>query len=757
VIPQNRIDPIAARIVDLYPLPNISGRENLANNFFAAPGRPTDADQLDFRVDHQITSNNRMFARYSLRDEEQKRPGPFKLPAGENGGDLSDLRGNALTAGLSSVLTNKVHNEFRFGWTFFDTGLDVFATENLNEQFGITGAVGTQFGQHDRGLARFFPSGYSFIGSSCCWPNDDELLIYQFNDNVLWQAGKHTIKFGIQYHRLDKLSLSAVDNRGTFNFNGQYSAQFPNQATSRAATGNGLADFMLGMANGGRSSAPAGEHIIYNNWGLYFQDDWKITRKLTWNIGLRWEVFAGPNWPPKNQVASRIIFKDDPNYKIWDNETVDTLNPEFVEWTFPDGGCGCQLDKDNFAPRMGLAYQVAQNTVIRAGAGIYYGNVDYIGIEDGRFWGNNPAGRPVNIAIPNVETAVYSLGTGAPQLQAPFAPDELPLTLAWGIPEYLDSPYTAQWFLDVQHMLPWDIVMSVGYNGTSSSHLPLPWGRNANAPLGPHPTQNAFVRRRFAGLTNFLKYDNIANANYNAMVFRLEKRFSDGVTFLNSFTWQKGMDYGTEWLTASEAGGFGNRPNEHVKDLHLARAESAFNRRLAYSLSFMWELPFGPNRNRLQSGPASWILGGWQLGGILSMQSGPPISHSMFPGGAHNCACRPMGDLVGDPNLPESQRTVERWFNTDAFQLVDPGSRLGFAGRGLIDGPGWKNLDFSAVKNFYMPWEGHYFQFRFESFNLTNTAHFGGPLSTNIGLAGRGAINAGDDPRLIQFALRYVF
>ncbi len=752
-LPAERMDPVSQSILNLFPLPNVAGRENLPFNFFTAPGLATDFNQYDFRVDHNLNDSNRIFGRYSLRDELRASPGPFELPANDNMGQIEDMVGHNVGFGWSSAVSSSLHNEFRFGWTWFDTAFDIPATENLNDQFGIQNAVGSMFGQHDLGLARFRSTGFSDIGSRCCWPNDDELLNTQFADNVLWNFSNHSLKFGGEYKYLNKRSVSARQNRGMFTFNGQYTAQFPNRGASRVSQGHSIADFLLGWANGGSNLGPAGEDTNHPYWAFYVQDDWKVTPRLTVNLGLRWELFRGPfhrNGP--DSIGSQFVLVGDPQYEALDDDFIEVFDAEFQEWRLPEDGsdCACRPDKNNLAPRVGFAYQATSNTVIRGGGGIYYGDQDFLGISDGRFYGNNAANVRGSQVIPNFEQASLRVPI-LPDL-SPTAPlDQLapntPGTVV--IPEFLPTTYSAQWFLDVQHRLPWDTVLTIGYNGNATSHQSR--GRLVSDP-GPHPDLNWQGRERFPGRNpRFLtKYDNILNANYNAMVFKAEKRFSDGLTFLSSFTWQHSLDYGTELFTTTE----GTFITHRISDTASAYGRSGLDRKLAYNASFMYELP-GP-----KDGPAGAVLGGWQVGGILSLLHGPPFDTN-FNNTILHCLCKARGNVVEDPNLPESQRTVERWFNTDFAENVTRDDvaegRYGSAGRNLVWAPGWKSFDLLVSKNFYMPWEGHHMQFRFEAFNMTNTPHFGRPATNLDRRASVGIINAVEDPRLIQFALRYVF
>lgn len=242
--------------------------------------------------------------------------------------------------------------------------------------------------------------------------------------------------------------------------------------------------------------------------------------------------------------------------------------------------------------------------------------------------------------------------------------------------------------------------------------------------------------------------DNMLHSSYNALTAKAEKRFSRGLTYLASFTYSKNIDQGTESLFDGSQGA------ATPYNLQNERGRSNLDRTFGFISSVVYELPFGKGRSYLQSGPASWVLGGWQLGGVVSLYSGFPIPHS-FNVNNQNLGGAVRGDWVRNPNLPSSERTIDRWFDTGFVTASAPGV-LSNAGRNLIEAPGMKNLDFMVARNFRMPWETHQLQFRFESFNFTNTANFGRP-NTAVGTPTAGTITTAADPRRIQFALKYVF
>ena len=770
-IPSDRWNPIAAKILSLYPLPNIPGRENLQNNYFAQALNSDDSNSLDVRIDHTLNAYHQLFGRYSIRRQHKILGGGMPFPADLT--QTNELNAQNLALNYAAVLTPRLTNEFRFGWTYFPTGRGDLYTQPLNAEYGIKGAPIDSMGDDPfaRGLALFSPGGFSAVAGA--GPLTTLQKNFSFADNVLWQKGKHSLKFGTEYRWTNLNRRQGQQLNGAFSFNGFFSSESPNVAASRAATGNGFADFLLGWANSEAVGGIAGENAVVPYWGFYAQDDWKITPKLTVNLGLRWELYGAPTYPdPESQPIGRFTFTGDIN-----DEVSNILPVKFKEWTFPkdEHDSAAKLDLKNWAPRLGIAYRLTDRTIIRVGGGLYFGQNDYIVYETARYQSGGPkgAGSQTVVAQNNVDGALRienplppSSPPGSPNIQAaPGATSTPPF-----VPEFLPTLSTGQWFLDIQHRLPGDLLLNVAYNGSASSHLG--WWRVVTAPLNPDPNQgaNTAARQRWPApadptkegrVQNLTLRENCLNSNYNAFSVKAEKRFNRGFTFLNSFTWSKNMDYGRDEVnSATEGQSTAGFVTNYKKDLWRNRGRSYLNRAFAYNLSFLYELPAGPGKNHLQSGPLSWVLGGWQVGGLLSVLSGPPMTQSVSPD-TQNTGGGYRGDYVMPANTPgtcsngASVGTVDCWYNTGFVVAGVPGT-FGNAGRNLIDGPGWRNFDFVTSKNFAMPWKEHRLQVRFEAFNLTNTPHFGSPNLT-IGSASAGQITVSDDGRIIQLALKYIF
>lgn len=761
IIPASRFDPVAKRIVDLYPDPNIPGREHLKNNYFYSPSKKIDFHQYDWRIDWNVSSNTRAFTRYSLRDEFVDDPGPLPPPVFGGTGQTVDLPGHNWAAALHQTLGPSMFNELRFGYTFFPTAFDIPIKEPLNEKFGIKGAPGDTLNDgRNHGYALFAPSGYAQVGPRGFWPNINHLNLLQLGDHFTLIRGRHTVRFGGEWRRTDILRSPSRHRRGRFDFSGVYTAEKPDDAKSRGATGSGLADMLLGWASNGNWGWPQGEEILVPYWGFFVQDDWKLTPRLTVNLGVRYELFGVPTFPDPgrhglNTTVSRFLTEIN-GRPFGSGEGLKPGTPgawgekEFLQYFVrPQSGSdcgGCKWDKTNFAPRVGIAYRLGERTVLRAGFGLFYGEHDNLQTETARFLTGPPFANEFTWAQPR-DFSQFIVQKGFPQVSKTGLPftglnAEVRQDGAW------PQMYAAQWFFDIQRELGFDTLLTISYIGTSTSQLPEEM--NINLPLTPHPTirwQERAIRPFFNAVN--LRGALFLNANYNALTLKAEKRFTRGLTYLASFTWSHNIDYANENLMQGVVGQVAFTYNRRYD-----RGNASLDRRLAYVMSLIYELPFGRGKPYLTRGWGQWLLGGWQLGTIFSAMTGTPNGHTINVDSA-NVGGASRGQFIAPVNLPRSQRTIDRWFNTAACVPGTPG-QIDPAGRNLIWGPGRVNLDISIARRFDLPWEGHSLQFRFESFNFTNTPAFG-PPNTAFGTPAVGTITSADEPRRIQFGLKYVF
>jgi len=744
-IPASRIDPLAKKILALYPQPNIAGREHLRDNYFYSPVQTNDFDQYDFRWDYNVSSAHQWFIRYSIRNQNENQPGPLPYPAMGGTGQTIVLDGDSVATALSSTFGATKFNELRFGYTHFPTRFDIPFTENLNKQLGIKGAPGDSLNDGlDHGMTLFNIGGFTALGPRGFWPNTNNLDNILIADAFTWVKGKHILKVGAEFRRAETLRVPSRHRRGNFTFNGTYTAEKPNVSSSRASTGAGLADMLLGWANNAQWGVPNGENHFSPYWALFVQDDWKVTSRLTINFGMRWELFLPPTFDnPDQQTVARFLTEINGRAPVEGER--DFVGADFLPYmVFPTNGedCGCLVDKNNFAPRLGLAYRLWDKTVIRAGGGLFYGEADNTQSEAARFFTGAP--RAIELTAPQSRTAtsIY-LSDGFPPIPAGSWPSGTNVDTTY---DFLPTFYAGQWFLDIQHELPFDTLLSIGYNGTSSSHLAT--ALNINQPVEPDPVVRWQDRKRWNFFNAVNRHENMLNSNYNSLTIKAEKRFSKGLTFLSSFTWSHNIDIEPENLEQ----GSGSRL--YTWNVGLDRGNSTLDRRKSYVMSLFYELPIGRGQRWLQSGPAAWILGNWQIGGILQILDGTWDPHTINQN-TTNVGGANRGDLLRSPNLPTSERTIDRWFDTEAVVPGQPGE-LDNAGRNLIEGPGRKNMDFILARRILLPWKEHHMQFRFEAFNLTNTPHWGRP-NRSFGTAAVGTITSADEPRRIQFGLKYIF
>ncbi|MEX2260413.1 MAG: carboxypeptidase regulatory-like domain-containing protein [Bryobacteraceae bacterium] len=453
VIPAARMDPVARRVADLYPAPNIAGREHARNNFFFSPVQKNDFDQYDFRWDYNVSDAHRWFIRYSVRNQNEDQPGTLPYPATGGTGQTIKLDGDNVASSFTSTIGATMFNELRFGFSHFPTRFDIPYTENLNKELGILNAPGDAFGDDlDHGMTLFAPAGFELLGPRGFWPNQNNLDNLLIADSFSIVKGRHTVKFGGEYRRSELFRESSRHRRGRFDFSGVFTTQSPDVAASRGATGAGLADMLLGWASNANWGHKQGENHFVNYWSWFVQDDWKITPRLTLNAGLRWELFGPPTFDnPDGQTVGRFL--TEVNGRPFAQGEANWGAEEFLSTiVFPKDNrdCGCNLDMNNFAPRLGLAYRITNRTVIRAGGGIYYGEADNTQSEAARFFAGPP--RAIELTAPQPRTrSTLFVKDGLPAIPAGAWPSGTNINTTY---DNLPTFYASQWFFDIQREHP---------------------------------------------------------------------------------------------------------------------------------------------------------------------------------------------------------------------------------------------------------------------------------------------------------------
>jgi hypothetical protein len=731
-IPASRVDPITRKVIDLYPMPNLPG---LVNNHFFSPSQQNRSDQVDMRLDHLFTQNHRSFVRWSRREFDIVTPGNLPLPA-DSGWQTTSMLAHNVAGNLNSVLSPSINNEFRVGVITSDGAFDLPWKDRLD--LGIPGIP--DFGDANaRGLPRFQPTGYAQIGSPSFWPNNNDLNVFQITDQLLVIRGRHVLKFGFDFRRENLFRRAARFARGFFNFNGAFSQDPQN----RGRTGDAMADFLLGVSTTSTLGNPNGETAVTHNYAGFIQNDWRVTPRLTLNLGVRWEMFGPPSF--KNLEETPVsIFKF-----AYGSQDYQILRPK------DESDCGCERDLNNFAPRIGLAYQVTPRMVVRSGFGVMYGQPDSISFfGDARFQNLPPEFTEITFPTDSLRqpSRIVSQGFPAGLFPATSVLEDVFVNTA---DRFIPTQYSMQWFTDIQHELPKDAVLTLSYIGSGTRQLTQL--RNLNQPLTPGP--GSVKSRSPWPYFGWIMYRQaIGNASYQALTAKVEKRYSQGLSLLAAYTWAHSIDNAVEALNTA-----GGQELQDSYDLKRHRANSSFDIRHSFVASPVYDLPFGKGRTWLNtSGPVDWILGGWQISGILQLRSGPPFTPLVSVDISNTGTTNPTGgtsnqnhpDRIRNGELPASERSIDRWFDVSAF-AIPANYTYGNSGRNILRGPNFRNLDFKIGKNFNIR-EGKRLEFRCELFNATNTPHFALP-APNVNLATAGRITAAGAPRHIQFGLKFVY
>jgi hypothetical protein len=747
VIPASRINPTSTAVLQYYPLPNNIVNNSYANDFQSNESATANADGETARIDWQQSTKSNFQFRYSHGNEPQYIPAAIP----EQGTVNTTITHQSMLGHTLVLGANKV-NEFKFGVSRIEgingnlhTGKTDYVT-----QFGIPYVLDTPLFW---GIPFVNLSGLSSFGDPANGPYASWDTLLQWSDNFSWNKGKHSFKFGGELIRT-RFNLTGNDvARGRFSFNGQYTSAIGVAGVQK----NAIADYLLGhMSN---SEGQLGEVVAMlrgSSTGLYFQDQWKVTSKLTINYGLRYEV--QPGYHEKYDHLTIIDF-------AWNNSITPTWvragtgAPYEGHAPFPlpsgipyvrDGRFGNTIfrtDYKNWGPRLGVAYNLNDKTVIRAGGGVFYiheiGNTMFDATRNMPF--TLRIQTPANAVTPNETWASPFPILGVSTL----APNWL-----WKDP----TSYVPQWSFTLQRALTREMSLEVGYVGSAGVHLYRT--TYYNEPLPGPPVTNINLRRPFTQLGFVQLVEGGSHSSYDALQVRLQQRFSRGFTLLSSFSYEKSIDNGSG---VRQANGDAYVPQD-VNNLAGERGLSAFNFGKRWVNSFLYAVPVGKGRallgnaNRLVDA----ILGGWQAGGIFTLESGFPFSVNCTSNSTYentDSGCR--ADATGiSPVL--SNPTPDLWFNKAAFVnrtdfVAGAGPyRFGTSGRNVVIGPGIAELDASLSKSFRIAERSH-LDFRAEFFNLPNHPIFSNPGGT-VGTATYGIIGSTSlDARQIQFALKLVY
>ena len=783
------IDPLAARLAALYPSPNASTN---GYNYLAVPLEQTTRNNFDVRVDHKFSESDQAFARFSYEDQPRTIPAPFgnALDGGSffSGDEENSYRSLAISE--THMFSPTTVNEFRFGYNRINSHrFQENAYTDVSAQLGFPGVP---YSPGNGGLPTMtFSDGSSIpIGSSGYLPSIEKQNSFVFTDNFNHVIGRHALKFGGEI-RLEQFTIfQPSQSRGAMNFGTEFTSN-PG-AIASDGVGNGFATFLLGIPDGG--SIVNLHDIDYRRqiYAEYIQDDWKVTNRLTLNLGLRYEIFS----TVKEQHNEQATFNFATGTLIVPKGVNAQLTPTLAA-IIPVSATGSpgliSPDLNNFAPRVGLAYKITDKLVLRSAYGIFYG-----GQENGPFSNPSPGFNPpffvtqsftmpctqgianpavVDCSIPGLNQ--LSQGFPANSLVDPNTP------ILYSLDPNLRTPYNQQWHLGFQYEVAPSMILDISYAGSRGLKLYTFYNGNqavpATAPqfatLCNDPTANPPVtplncstapRRPFPAVDSAIAtFRSDGFSNYNSLQVRLERQFSHGLQFQASYTYAHALD-----IASSASLGSANQGDFRLQtDPRAEYGNADFDVRHRFVLSSIYELPFGKGK-WLATDASGWVnqvIGGWQVAAIVSASTGnwytpTDISANVSTsdcGGTVAISCiRP--NVVGNPNgKPCVPGTL---FNTCAFVSDTVVGTFGNAGRNIIQGPGFQNWDISLFKMFPIK-ESMHFEFRAEFFNAFNHANpeFTNPetivenTATELGSASFGFPAYTRPPRQIQFALKFYF
>lgn len=786
MLPASRLDPNAISILNLFPAPTASG---IFNNFSTDPVIRDNINQFDVRIDHNFSTKDQAFGRISFSDEPKFVPGPFKGVADGGAFNQATYKDVDFNSALSEThsFSPTLINELRYGYSRIrTTQLQPFAnTMGIPQQFGIQGIP--QIPQNG-GLPAIGIAGLNTLGGSSFLPGNRVSDTAQLTENLTKIYGSHTFKGGFELQHLRFPWFAPAWPRGQFNFDGTYT-----EVPSTGGGNTGMAQLLLsptattvpnGLNNVGGADITfasnfAGPDDHRHYYGAYFQDDWKISPRLTLNLGLRWEFFgqiaekygAQANFIPSPPGSAQYLITTRRQSTPVSPSFLSTLALDGIKLAYSNTPGLTNTPITNFGPRIGLAYQVTPKLVIRAGYGAYFAGIENIGgspdigenypfLYDFFFFAPDP-GHPItysNGTIANLESGF----SGIPL--SPVFVNAAGLSLE-GVQTNYKIPTTPEYNFTLQYQLSPNQTFQMGYVGNVSRHLETDPGTNLPSIILPpnlNP-QNYVAFPDFGRGTSYVTTE--GNSIYNSLQVNFERRFSQGLYLLTNYTWSKCRTDMRDLLNGAPGttfrapylANFGIQGDYSLCDFHIPSV---------VHLSGTWELPFGSGKRFLgkPSGVVNQVVGGWRTNWILTLQDGQPQTLTCPISTTADFGCYPL--LVHGQNVYGGRHDVNHWLNPAAFTNPPVATTIGQTdysplggGPTQVLGPGFHRLDFSLFKQFRTS-ETTHLELRAEFFNLTNHPNFSYPSFTDYtNSASFGTITSvrdgANDQREIQFALKF--
>jgi hypothetical protein len=806
IIPANRINTVGKNAIAYYPLPNRAGR---TNNYVVNSPIKTSENQLIVRMDYNLSQQHLLYGRLIQDFTSSTNAGPFPgTIVGTQANPNQSQKPGSLVLDYVWTVSPRVIVHLNSGGTRFgNKGLtfsDGFDPTSLGFPAYLANASGDA-----RVFPSFAPTGYTTLGPTRNFGNVINFQdTFSFNQDVSWLRGAHSFKFGGNERAYRIYNTRPDDPAGNFTFTRVFTARNVNDTVS----GDAIASFLLGNPASGRlaiAPQPAVQNLYYS---FFAQDDWTVNRRLTLNLGLRWEADLGnterynrlTTFDPQGAFPTSSLTVAFPAATNLGTRTIPIRG---VVSAVGRSGVNNreQYDRDlnNWGPRIGLALKLDDKTVLRAGGAIYYASTTAGGFSTATLAVSDLAETAFIASLDNNLTPTpgtnlsnpFPNGIVLPPTSFPgplygYGQQTLPVKV-----RDIRQPKIGQWNLSLQRELPGHLKAQVAYAGSASSALlggptdlnqltpeALALGATVlntqvanpflTLPAEQRPAVSSILGRATVTVAQLLRpypqygavvsYNmNEAHATYHSVQFRLERRFSDGLLFTTGYTFAKLIDD----ISGVSAGPTIQVPNyQNYYDRRANKSLSTFDVRHRFIGNLTWKLPFGYSGRYWKDGLLGQVVGGWGVNAIVQAQSGFPLNIAAANNGLQGLAyvgssgqgLRP--NLIADPVLPDAAQRKQTltWFNTAAFQ-APPQFTFGNAPRTLANlrGPGYFGTNLSLQRNFKFG-ETTRLQFRAEAFNLFNRANFTIP-STTLGAVNFGQLIAAEDARQLQFALKLYF
>jgi hypothetical protein len=740
-IPANRISSIARALQERLPMPNLPG---ISGNYTDTGPIDLTRTNLDFKLNYQVSSAGQIWAKYSQMnatvESDMWLGNPQNGGAGSygfgDGSGVGDTRVKLGTLGTTWTISSNLVLDGTIGMTRFDQECippDV-GTNFGTDVFGIPGTNGAGLSGGDprtSGMPSFFVSGYADFGGVDGWSplyrNDRS---YNVSTNLTWTKSKHDMRFGIDIVRMELTHWQpeqGVGPRGGFRFRGGATALGPTGSPDQF---NAYAQFLLGLTTTAEKSVQY-EILTGREWqyGLYFRDRWQVTKDLTLNLGLRWEAY-----PLMKRENRGIEYYDQATNKVQLGGL--GSNPEDL---------GIKIKHPHFLPRIGVAYRMGENNVLRGGYGVTVSPIPFSRPLRGFY----PLTISQTFVGPSEFVPFGTLSSGIPLFPGPDLSSgavDLPGTADMGSPyaDHINRGYIQSWNVTYERRLPAHFSLATSYVGTKTTHQLGFYDVNAAGAGEGQAGQPLF--RSFGRTATLWRYDGYLSGNYHGLQLALNRPFTKGFFVKGAYTWSKAMN-------RQDDDGWDAVTFNHPSVLGKNYGPAGYDRTHVFQLGFVAELPMGKDG----SGALNVIIKNWSLNGVFSAVSGTPFTVTASGASVNAPGNGQTADLVSPPDKLGGIGAGNPYYDPRSWAPVTE-VRFGNTGRNTVRGPGFKNLDLSLFRRF--PIKQVSLEARIEAFNVTNTPHFNNPSDANrdVGSAGFMTItSARPDERQIRLGLRLQF